>query len=149
MEKIVAEARRTLVHETDGRDIDWRIERLPVAVGDPAMLRQVIANLIGNAVKYTRGSDPSRISVSGAENDEELVYSVADDGVGFDMTYGHKLFGVFQRLHRVEEFEGTGIGLAIAKRIVERHGGRIWANGRVGEGATFAFSLPKRSVEKR
>jgi light-regulated signal transduction histidine kinase (bacteriophytochrome) len=149
MEKIVDEARRTLVHETDGRDIDWRIERLPVAVGDPAMLRQVIANLIGNAVKYTRGSDPSRITVSGAENDEELVYSVADDGVGFDMTYGHKLFGVFQRLHRVEEFEGTGIGLAIAKRIVERHGGRIWANGRVGEGATFAFSLPKRSVEKR
>lgn len=141
--KIVAEVRRSLEHETAGRDIVWHVGTLPIAVGDPPMLRQVMANLIGNAVKYSRDRNPAEIVVSATDAGDELVYSIRDNGVGFDMAYAHKLFGVFQRLHRVEEFEGTGIGLAIAKRVVERHGGRIWAEGKVGEGATVSFALPK------
>lgn len=142
--KIVEEVRRSLEHEIAGRTIEWQIDSLPVALGDPPMLRQVMANLIGNAVKYSRDHERAQIVVSGTDTGDELIYSVRDNGVGFDMAYAHKLFGVFQRLHRVEEFEGTGIGLAIAKRVIERHGGRIWAEGKVGEGAAVSFALPKR-----
>jgi signal transduction histidine kinase len=115
---------------------------LPSAVGDRGLLRLVWFNLLANANKFTRGRKDAKVRVSGDRKDGEVLYSVADNGVGFDMRYYDKLFGVFQRLHRAEEFGGTGVGLATFKRIITRHGGRVWAEGRVGEGATFYFSLP-------
>ncbi|MBS0298042.1 MAG: GAF domain-containing protein [Proteobacteria bacterium] len=143
MDKLVTEARRTLEPETQGRHIDWKVSALPPAQADPSLVRQVLVNLIGNALKYSRGRNPAVIEVSGRiGEDGQAVYTVRDNGVGFDMAYAGKLFGVFQRLHRIEEFEGTGIGLAISRRIVERHRGRIWAEGAVGQGAAFHFTLP-------
>ena len=115
---------------------------LPPARGDAALLRQVWLNLIGNAVKFSARRDAPRIGVTGRLEDEAAVYCVADNGAGFDMRYYDKLFGVFQRLHRQDEFGGTGVGLAIVQRIVARHGGRVWAEGRPDQGATFYFSLP-------
>jgi len=117
---------------------------LPPAWGDREMLRQVLLNLLSNAVKFSAGGD-SAIEIGGAAGPQENVYAVTDHGVGFDMRYVNKLFGVFERVHSAGQYEGTGIGLAIVKRIVERHGGRVWAEGKVGEGATFHFSLPQRS----
>ena len=116
-----------------------------MAYGDPSMLRQVLLNLVDNALKYSRGRTPAVIDVAGEAGPEEIVFTVADNGVGFDMAYVDKLFGVFQRLHRVEDLEGTGIGLALARRIVERHDGRIWAEASPGRGATFRFALPRRT----
>jgi len=140
---LIADVRRDLEPEVQGREIDWRVEGLPVVKADPAMLRQVWANLLGNAVKYTRRQPAARIEVFHQPNGpREHVFGVRDNGAGFDMKYADKLFGVFQRLHSQNEFEGTGIGLANVRRIVLRHGGRTWAEGRVGEGATFFFSLP-------
>jgi len=128
------------------RPIDWKIGSLPRVRGDREMLRLVLANLVSNAVKYTGKSAHPRIEVGVArEEDREVVICVRDNGVGFDMTYASKLFGVFQRLHRADEFEGTGIGLANVRRIVHRHGGRTWAEGDLGRGAAFYFSLPKDS----
>jgi light-regulated signal transduction histidine kinase (bacteriophytochrome) len=125
-----------------GRHIVWRTSPLPRVVGDRSMIKQVLANLIGNAVKYSRERDPARIEIGCAgEEDGRIILFVRDNGAGFDMQYAHKLFGVFQRLHRAEEFEGTGIGLATVRRIVARHGGRVWAEGVVNEGATFYFTL--------
>jgi PAS domain S-box-containing protein len=132
--------------ENDGRRLNWELHPLPEVEADAAMLRQVWANLVDNAVKYSRKTPQPRIAigclaVDGAPVSERVFY-VRDNGVGFDMAYAGKLFGVFQRLHGPAEFEGTGIGLANVRRIVARHGGRTWAEGRVGEGATFFFSLP-------
>jgi signal transduction histidine kinase len=107
------------------------------------MLQTAVRNLLGNAMKYTRGRDPARIEVAAARQGREVVFTFRDNGVGFDPKYADKLFGVFQRLHRAEEFPGTGIGLATVKRVIERHGGRVWAEGRPGGGAAFAFSLPQ------
>ncbi|WP_236552724.1 ATP-binding protein [Belnapia sp. F-4-1] len=143
---LVAEVRRALEPEQAGRRIEWRIGPMPTVQADPAMLRQVFQNLLSNAVKYTRGRDPAMVEVGGEAAGGEVVLRVRDNGVGFDMAYAHKLFGVFQRLHRAEEFEGIGIGLANAQRIVERHGGRIWAEGKPGRGATFHFTLPRREA---
>ncbi|MGE0449045.1 MAG: PAS domain S-box protein [Vicinamibacterales bacterium] len=128
--------------EAAGRRIDWLIAPLPRVVGDEVLLKQVMANLIDNAVKYSRRRDPARIEVgqAGAEDGRPILF-VRDNGTGFDMQYAHKLFGVFQRLHRAEEFEGTGIGLATVQRVVARLGGRVWAEGAVDQGATFYLTL--------
>jgi PAS domain S-box-containing protein len=131
-------------YEANGRAIAWEINPLPDVRADPAMLRQVWANLIDNAVKYSGKNPQPRVAIAGREDAAagEFVFSVRDNGVGFDMAYADKLFGVFQRLHGPSDFEGTGIGLANVRRIVTRHGGRTWAEGRVGKGAVFYFSLP-------
>ncbi len=142
---LVQETVRGLEPETRERQIVWELPVLPTVQADPALLRQVLVNLLSNAVKYTRGRTPARIAMNWHETDDEVVVSVHDNGAGFDMQYADKLFGVFQRLHRADEFEGTGIGLANVRRIVARHGGRTWAEGIPGEGAVFSFSLPKSS----
>jgi PAS domain S-box-containing protein len=144
VDALVHEAVTTLQSETNGRHITWKIAPLPQVQADAAMLRQVWVNLIANAVKYSRPRDPAVIEIGcAAETPVEYEFFVRDNGVGFDMEYVDKLFGVFQRLHRAEEFEGTGIGLANVRRIVLRHGGRTWAEGKVDAGATFYFTLPK------
>ena len=122
--------------------IECKIGELPGAEGDPALVRQVWVNLLSNAVKFSGHEERAEIEVAGAHEGSQSVYHVRDNGVGFDMQYAGKLFGVFQRLHALDQFEGTGIGLALVQRIVARHGGRVWAQGAVGRGATFSFSLP-------
>lgn len=144
MRALIDEVRADLRTETAGRNIQWRVGPMPRVLGDAAMLRQVWANLLGNAVKYTRQQPAPRIEVGCREENGEWVFSVKDNGAGFDMQYAGKLFGVFQRLHREEEFEGTGIGLANVRRIVHRHGGTTRAAGVLNEGATFSFSLPRQ-----
>jgi signal transduction histidine kinase len=141
---LVNEVIRSFRPETQGRRIDWQIGALPCVAGDRPMLRIVLANLIANAIKFTRPRQTARIEIGTCtDNPEEFVIFVRDNGVGFDMNYADKLFGVFQRLHRSDEFEGTGIGLANVQRIINRHGGRVWAEAKVDEGATFYFSLPR------
>ncbi|WP_413048388.1 ATP-binding protein [Pseudomonas phoenicis] len=125
-----------------GREIVWDVARLPKVIADPAFINLVLQNLISNAIKYTRERNPARIEIGSRENDEEIEIYVRDNGVGFDMAYANKLFGVFQRLHRMEDFEGTGIGLASVRRIIERHDGRVWAEGALDQGASFHFALP-------
>lgn len=125
--------------------IELKVLPLTPAYGDRAMIRQVLFNLLSNAVKFTRNKEGASIEVGSRVEGGETIYYVKDNGAGFDMQYGHKLFGVFQRLHGPEQFEGTGVGLAIVKRIVDKHGGRVWAEGKVDEGATFYFALPRQS----
>jgi PAS domain S-box-containing protein len=142
VDELVREVVRGMGMDTRDRLITWKFAALPAVLGDAAMIKQVLANLIGNAVKYTRGRDPAVIEIGCAgEQDGRVVLFVRDNGAGFDMQYVHKLFGVFQRLHRAEEFEGNGIGLASVRRIVARHGGRVWAEGLPGKGAVFHFTL--------
>ena len=143
LKTLVDEVYRELAPDTAGRQINWRIGDLPVVSGDLSMLRVVMVNLIANAVKFTRPRDDALIEIgSQPGQDDETVIFVRDNGVGFDMAYADKLFGVFQRLHRVDEFEGTGIGLANVRRIVARHSGRTWAEGVPDQGAVFYFALP-------
>jgi len=144
LNQLVNEVRKELEPEWRDRAIDWQVEELPVAAADLAMMRQVLENLVGNALKFTRHCIEARIAIGWkrGENGEVVVY-VRDNGAGFDMRYSNKLFQVFQRLHGEDEFEGTGIGLANVRRIVERHGGSVWAEGAVASGATFYFSLPQ------
>lgn len=138
---VVAEVQR----DAGDRKITWNIESLPEWFGDRSMLRLALVNLISNAVKFTRKRPQAEIQIGCKKhNDDEIVLFVHDNGVGFDMKYSNKLFGVFQRLHTQEAFEGTGIGLATVQRIVHRHGGHVWAEGKADAGATFYFSLSKK-----
>ena len=144
VDTVVKEALEELRAELDGRPIDFAVGPLGTAAADPALLRQALTNLLGNAIKYTRGRTPAVVEVgcrSAREPGSGPVYYVKDNGAGFDMRYAEKLFGVFERLHRADEYEGTGVGLAIVRRVIERHGGRVWADSKPGEGATFYFTL--------
>jgi light-regulated signal transduction histidine kinase (bacteriophytochrome) len=125
-----------------GRKLQLEVGPLPQASADAALIRQVVVNLIANAIKFTQPRTVGRIEVSGTASGGQNEYCVRDNGVGFDMAYVDKLFGVFERLHGSHEFEGTGIGLAIVRQIVVRHGGKVWAAGKLGEGAAFHFTLP-------
>lgn len=131
--------------ENIGRNVDFSIGVLPTCQADPVLLRQVLSNLLQNAMKYTRPREKALIEISGQDLPGECVYRVRDNGVGFDPLYTEKLFGVFQRLHPAEEFEGTGLGLATVQRIIRRNAGRVWADGQVDKGATFYFSIPKEA----
>lgn len=131
------------------RAIEFAFLPLPRAWGDASMVRQVWVNLLANAVKFSRQRPVAHIEIGGSRESGEVRYWVKDDGAGFDMQYADKLFGVFQRLHRQDEFEGTGVGLAIAQRILHRHNGRIWGEGKPDAGATFRFALPQPSAEKQ
>ncbi|HTA95356.1 MAG TPA: ATP-binding protein, partial [Verrucomicrobiae bacterium] len=139
--KLVQNVLDELKPQRDGRQIEIKTGELPACHGDSALLKQIWVNLISNAVKYTRGREPAIVEIGCTHEDGEDVFSVRDNGAGFDMKYANKLFGVFQRLHRDDQFEGTGVGLAIVQRIVHRHGGRVWAEAKVNEGATFYFTI--------
>jgi PAS domain S-box-containing protein len=152
MTELVNQTIHELEPEIEGRDVQWTIDPLPIVPGDPAMLRQVVRNLLSNALKYTRGRSPAEIHIGTVppppdDAGYEATFFVRDNGVGFDMRYVEKLFGVFQRLHTAEQFEGTGIGLANVRRIVARHGGHTRAEGELGTGATIYFALPATTAE--
>ena len=147
MNEIVQEILITIQHETVHRKIEWVVTKLPSVVCDRSMLKLVWMNLLSNAVKFTRTRDNARIEIGVREGNNEFVFFVQDNGVGFDMQYAQKLFGVFQRLHSMEEFEGTGIGLANVRRIISRHEGRTWAEAELDKGATLYFTLPKKNKE--
>jgi light-regulated signal transduction histidine kinase (bacteriophytochrome) len=141
LNQLVEDVRAELRLETEGRQIEWRIAPLPPAHGDPGLIKQVFANLISNAIKYSRPRPIAVIEIGQEEAEGGQAIFVRDNGVGFNMKFADKLFGVFQRLHREEEFEGTGVGLATVMRIVQLGGGRIWAQAELDKGATFHFTL--------
>jgi signal transduction histidine kinase len=141
--ELLQAVRHDLRCEAEGREIEWVVHPLPVVRADHSLLRQALVNLVSNALKFTSPYKKARIEIGSSSLDpEETVVYIRDNGVGFDPHYTGKLFGVFQRLHHGREFEGTGIGLANVRRIVQRHGGRVWAEGTPGDGATFYFALP-------
>jgi light-regulated signal transduction histidine kinase (bacteriophytochrome) len=141
MNELLRQALDALYDEQVGRRVEVAVVPLPACQADPALLRQVLINLLGNALKFTRKRDLARVDVGALREGDEVVYFVRDNGAGFDMQYAQRLFGVFQRLHRDVEYEGTGVGLAIVKRIVVRHGGRVWAEAEPDRGATFYFTI--------
>ncbi|AMV24778.1 Phytochrome-like protein cph1 [Gemmata sp. SH-PL17] len=149
MNALVTEVRADVMSEFPGRRVHWEVAPLPVVKGDLVMLRLAVRNLLANAVKYTKNCDEAVVEVGSTTSADAHTFHVRDNGVGFDMKYRDKLFGVFQRLHRWEDFEGTGIGLANVRRIVERHEGRTWADGEVNRGATFYFTLPITNNHER
>lgn len=142
IKSLVESVYREFDNQTEGRKINFIVEDLPPAYGDRALLYQVFSNLIGNAIKFTRNKNPAEIIVGFEEGKKETTYFVKDNGAGFNMKYINKLFGLFQRLHSPEEFEGTGVGLSIVQRVIKRHHGRVWGEGAVDEGATIFFTLP-------
>jgi len=144
---LVRQVLETLQDDLEGREVEIEIGELPVCQGDPTLLKQVWMNLLSNALKFTREREVAQIEIGCNNKEAEQVYFVKDNGVGFDMQYADKLFGVFQRLHRDEKFEGTGVGLAIVHRIIHRHDGRIWSEAKPNAGATFYFTLPQKEDE--
>jgi len=145
LEELINEVRSEVAQEAEGRNITWKLGPLPNLYGDRSMLKLALVNLLSNAIKFTRPRPQPEVEVGCAEKQNgRIVIFIRDNGVGFDMKYANKLFGVFQRLHRPEEFEGTGIGLATVQRIIRRHGGEVWAEGFVDKGATFFFSVPSQ-----
>jgi two-component system, LuxR family, sensor kinase FixL len=144
MRELVEETLEDLRQDLAGRRVETKISALPPAFGDRALLKQVLLNLVGNAIKYSHPREVAEIEIGGSAAASEATYWVKDNGVGFDMAYAGKLFGVFQRLHSAEEFKGTGVGLALVQRVIHRHEGRIWAESAVDRGATFYFTLPRR-----
>lgn len=143
MDNLVQQTVSELIQNETKKRINFNLGTLPKALCDLNLIRQVWINLLSNAIKYSSLNEEINIQIGSSTSDNEIVYFVRDNGIGFDMNYAHKLFGVFQRLHNMKEFEGTGVGLAIVQQIVHRHGGRVWAEGNVGKGAIFYFSLPK------
>ncbi len=141
MDILVKDAWKEVQESDPERKIKFTVKSMPPCYGDRALIKQVLINLLGNAVKFTRYKDAAEIVVGGYADGNEIVYYVRDNGVGFDMAYYNKLFGVFQRLHSTDQFEGTGVGLATVRRLIQRHGGRVWAEGKVNEGASFYFAL--------
>jgi light-regulated signal transduction histidine kinase (bacteriophytochrome) len=148
LEEVLNEALELVRPWSNGRSIQWRRTRLPTVYGDENLLRQVLVNLVSNAVKYTKPRDPAVIEIgTGPEQEQEVTVFVRDNGLGFDPNYASRLFSPFQRLHSADALRGLGMGLAKVRRIVGRHGGRVWAQAQVGEGATFFFRLPKHADE--
>ncbi|MEN6410039.1 MAG: PAS domain S-box protein, partial [Anaerolineaceae bacterium] len=145
---LVQQALEVLATDLSGREIEIHVEDMPECEADPILLKQVYVNLISNAIKFTRKTEHAVVDVGALHEDHRNIYFVKDNGVGFDMQYAPKIFGVFQRLHRVEDYEGTGVGLAIVQRIVRRHHGEVWAQGAVNEGATFCFTLNDQETLK-
>lgn len=142
MDKLAKEVWAEIQAANTERELELKITDTMPGKGDPILIRQVLVNLLSNAVKFTKTRTPGIIKVSCYIENSNVVYCIKDNGVGFDMAYYEKMFGVFQRLHRDEQYEGTGVGLAIVHRIINRHGGKVWAEGEVDKGATFYFSLP-------
>jgi light-regulated signal transduction histidine kinase (bacteriophytochrome) len=149
LNSVVEEVIENLEPDLKNRQIDWRVGRLPTIRCDPTLTRIAFFNLLANAVKFTSRRERASIEIAAERQNREYVFCVRDNGVGFSMKYADKLFGVFQRLHRAEDFEGTGVGLATVQRIIQKHGGRIWAEAELDKGASFYFTLgSSQSTEK-
>lgn len=142
VEFLVRDVWRELRDGNPGRNLELKMTKLPAATGDRSLIRQVLSNVLGNAVKFTRERENAVIEVSGSNSGEYNTYRIRDNGAGFDMQYYDKLFEIFRRMHSEKDYEGTGVGLAIVKKIIDKHGGQVWAESSPGEGASFYFTLP-------